>query len=219
MNALDVARRHGATFLQASTSECYGDPELHPQAETYWGRVNPVGPRSVYDEAKRFGEAAVVAYQRYYGVDTRLVRIFNTYGPRLQANDGRVISNFMMQALRGEDLTMFGDGSQTRSFCYVSDLVRGLLLLYGSGEHMPVNLGNDREFTIRECAETVLAVTGAKGKLVSVPLPPERTDDPMQRKPDLTKARKLLGYEAEVGFREGLERSQEYFKACIAAAR
>lgn len=218
MNALDVARRHGATFLQASTSECYGDPEVHPQAETYWGRVNPVGPRSVYDEAKRFGEAAVVAYQRYYGVDTRLVRIFNTYGPRLQANDGRVISNFMMQALRGEDLTMFGDGSQTRSFCYVSDLVRGLLLLYGSREHMPVNIGNDREFTIRECAETVLAVTGAKGKLVSVPLPPERTDDPMQRKPDLTKARRLLGYEPEVGFRDGLERSLEYFKACMRSA-
>jgi len=216
INTLEVAKKYGADYLHASTSECYGDPNVHPQPETYWGHVNPVGPRSVYDEAKRFSEAATMAYNRYHGVNTHLVRIFNTYGPRLQANDGRVISNFMMQALRGEDITIFGDGSQTRSFCYVSDLIAGILLLAKSDEHLPVNIGNDREFTMLECAEVVLAVTGAKSKLVKQPLPPERTDDPMQRKPDLTKARKLLGWEPKVHFREGLEKSLDYFRACVA---
>jgi dTDP-glucose 4,6-dehydratase len=216
INALEMAKKYGADFLQASTSECYGDPDVHPQPESYWGHVNPVGPRSVYDEAKRFGEAATMAYNRYYGVKTRLARIFNTYGPRLQANDGRVISNLMMQALRGEDLTIFGDGSQTRSFCYVSDLIAGILLLAKSEEHLPVNLGNDHEFTICECAERVLAVTGSKSRIVAQPLPPERTDDPKQRRPDLTKARRLLGWEPKTSFREGLEMSLEYFRACVA---
>jgi len=216
INTLEVAKKYGAEFLHASTSECYGDPNVHPQPETYWGHVNPVGPRSVYDEAKRFSEAATMAYNRYHGVSTHLVRIFNTYGPRLQANDGRVISNFMMQALRGQDLTIFGDGSQTRSFCYVSDLIAGILLLAKSDERLPVNIGNDREFTMIECAEVVLAVTGSKSKIVAQPLPPERTDDPMQRKPDLAKARKLLGWEPKVQFREGLEKSLDYFRACVA---
>jgi len=216
INALETAKKHGADFLHASTSECYGDPEVHPQPESYWGHVNSVGPRSVYDEAKRFAEAATMAYNRYHGVNTRLVRIFNTYGPRLQANDGRVISNFMMQALRGEDITIFGDGSQTRSFCFVSDLIAGILLLAKTDEHLPVNIGNDREFTIRECAEMVLTVTGAKSKIVPQPLPPERTDDPMQRQPDLTKARALLNWEPKVDFRHGLEKSLDYFRACVA---
>jgi len=216
INALEVAKKYGADFLHASTSECYGDPNVHPQPETYWGHVNPVGPRSVYDEAKRFSEAATMAYNRYHGVNTHLVRIFNTYGPRLQANDGRVISNFMMQALRGEDLTIFGDGSQTRSFCYVSDLIAGILLLAKSDEHLPVNIGNDREFTMLECAEIVLSITGSKSKVIAQPLPPERTDDPMQRKPDLTKARKLLNWEPKVDFREGLQRSLQYFQSCVA---
>jgi dTDP-glucose 4,6-dehydratase len=216
INALEVAKKYGADFLQASTSECYGDPDVHPQPESYWGKVNPVGPRSVYDEAKRFGEAATMAYHRYYGVETRLARIFNTYGPRLQANDGRVISNFMMQALRGEDLTIFGDGSQTRSFCFVSDLIAGILLLAKAEEHLPVNLGNDQEFTIRECAEMVLAITGSKSNIVAQPLPPERTDDPKQRCPELAKARTLLRWEPKIGFREGLEMSLDYFKSCVA---
>jgi dTDP-glucose 4,6-dehydratase len=189
---------------------------VHPQPESYWGHVNSVGPRSVYDEAKRFAEAVTMAYNRYHGVNTRLVRIFNTYGPRLQANDGRVISNFMMQALRGDDITIFGDGSQTRSFCFVSDLIEGTLLLAKTEEHLPVNIGNDREFTIRECAEMVLSVTGAKSRIVAQPLPPERTDDPMQRQPDLTKARALLNWEPKVNFREGLEMSLDYFKSCVA---
>ncbi len=216
LNALDVAKKYGAVFLHASTSECYGDPLVHPQPESYWGHVNPVGPRSVYDEAKRFAEAATVAYFRYYGMNTHLVHIFNTYGPRLQGSDGRVISNFMMQALRGEDLTLFGDGSQTRSFCYVSDLIEGILLLAGTDEHLPVNLGNDREYTMRECAEMVLQVTGAKSRIISIPLPPDRTDDPKQRRPDLTKARKLLHWEPKVGFREGLELSLDYFRGRMA---
>ena len=172
-------------YLHASTSECYGDPEVHPQVETYWGRVNPIGPRSVYDEAKRFSEAAVMAWHRYYGVDTHLVRIFNTYGPRLQANDGRVISNFMMQALRGEPLTVYGDGPQTRSFCYVSDLIDGILGSRSPSEHTPVNIGNPTEFTMLECAREVLSVTGSKSKIVFAPLP---EDDPARRRPDITKA-------------------------------
>ncbi|MFZ0663038.1 MAG: UDP-glucuronic acid decarboxylase family protein [Acidobacteriaceae bacterium] len=208
MNLLDLARRSGAKFLHASTSECYGDPEVHPQPESYWGRVNPVGPRSVYDESKRFSEAAVMAYHRYYGVDARMARIFNTYGPRLQPTDGRVISNFMMQALRGEDLTVFGDGSQTRSFCYVTDLIDGIVRLSKSDEHLPVNIGNPEEWTILECAQEVLAVTGSKSRIRYEPLP---VDDPMRRKPDITKAKELLGWTPKVQLREGLERSLEYF--------
>src|SRR6187402_1001213 len=169
VNALEVARKYKAGFLHASTSECYGDPEVHPQVETYWGNVNPIGPRSVYDEAKRFSEATIMAYQRYYGVRTSMVRIFNTYGPRLQPNDGRVISNLMMQALAGEDLTVYGDGAQTRSFCFQSDLVRGILALAKSGEPLPTNIGNPEEWTILECAKTVLEVTGSSSKIVYRP--------------------------------------------------
>jgi len=213
VNTLNLARKYDAGYLHASTSECYGDPEVHPQVETYWGRVNPIGPRSVYDEAKRFSEAAVTAWNRYYGVDTHMVRIFNTYGPRLQANDGRVISNFMMQALAGKPLTVYGDGMQTRSFCYVSDLVEGILRLSESEEHTPVNIGNPGEFTMIECAKEVLAVTGSKSEIVFEPLP---QDDPTRRKPDITKAKKLLGWEPKIALREGLEKSLEYFKACLA---
>jgi dTDP-glucose 4,6-dehydratase len=212
INMLNLARKYSAGFLQASTSECYGDPEVHPQVETYWGRVNPIGPRSVYDESKRFSEAAVTAWQRYYGVDTHMVRIFNTYGPRLQANDGRVISNFMMQALRGEPLTVYGDGLQTRSFCYVSDLIAGILRLSESAEHGPVNIGNPTEFTMLECAQEVLAVTGAKSAIVHKPLP---KDDPARRRPDITKARALLGWEPTVALREGLQKSLAYFQSCL----
>ena len=209
INLLEVARDSGAKFLHASTSECYGDPEVHPQPESYWGRVNPIGPRSVYDESKRFSEAAVMAYHRYYGVDTRMVRIFNTYGPRLQPTDGRVISNLMMQALMGEELTVFGDGSQTRSFCYVSDLIDGIVRLSKSDEHLPVNIGNPEEWTILECAKEVLAVTGSKSRIRFEPLP---VDDPARRKPDITKAKNLLGWSPKVPLREGLQRSLEYFE-------
>lgn len=211
-NTLDIARKYNAGYLHASTSECYGDPEVHPQVETYWGNVNPIGPRSVYDEAKRFSESAVMAYHRYYGVNTHLVRIFNTYGPRLQANDGRVISNFMIQALGGEPLTIYGDGSQTRSFCYVSDLIDGIVRLSRSDEHLPVNIGNPIEWTILECAHEVLAVTGSKSEIVRKPLP---QDDPTRRRPDITRAKTLLGWEPKVPLREGLERSLEYFKASV----
>jgi dTDP-glucose 4,6-dehydratase len=214
VNTLNLARKYNAGYLHASTSECYGDPEVHPQVETYWGRVNPIGPRSVYDEAKRFSEAAVTAWNHYYGVNTHMVRIFNTYGPRLQANDGRVISNFMMQALAGEPLTVYGDGMQTRSFCYVSDLIDGILRLSESDEHTPVNIGNPGEFTMIECAKEVLAVTGSKSEIVFEPLP---QDDPTRRKPDITKAKKLLGWEPKVPLGEGLQNSLEYFKACLAA--
>ena len=209
MNSLEVAKKYGAGYLHASTSECYGDPEVHPQVESYWGNVNPVGPRSVYDEAKRFSEAAVTAYNRYHHVNTHLVRIFNTYGPRLQANDGRVISNFMMQALRGVPLTIYGDGSQTRSFCYVSDLIAGIVKLSKSDEHLPTNIGNPVEFTMLECAKEVLALVGSKSELTFLPLP---QDDPKQRKPDITKAKTLLGWEPKVALREGLGLSVEYFK-------
>jgi dTDP-glucose 4,6-dehydratase len=209
LNTLEIARKYKAGYLHASTSECYGDPEVHPQVETYWGNVNPVGPRSVYDEAKRFSEAAVMAYHRYYGVDTHLVRIFNTYGPRLQANDGRVISNFMIQALQGQPLTIYGDGSQTRSFCYVSDLIDGIVKLSRSEEHMPVNIGNPVEWTILECAQEVLAVTGSKSEIVRKPLP---QDDPTRRRPDITRARTLLDWEPKIALREGLERSLDYFR-------
>jgi dTDP-glucose 4,6-dehydratase len=211
MNTLDLARKYGAGFLHASTSECYGDPEVHPQVETYWGHVNPIGLRSVYDEAKRFSEAVIMAYHRYYNADTHLVRIFNTYGPRLQPNDGRVISNFMMQALQGKPLTIYGDGSQTRSFCYVSDLIDGILRLSRSREHLPVNIGNPDEWTILECAHEVLSVTGAGTEIIFKPLP---QDDPTRRRPDITKAKDLLGWEPKIKLRHGLEKSLEYFKAC-----
>ncbi|HTF63424.1 MAG TPA: UDP-glucuronic acid decarboxylase family protein [Edaphobacter sp.] len=216
INTLEIARKHDAGYLHASTSECYGDPEVHPQVETYWGNVNPIGPRSVYDEAKRFSEAAVMAYHRYHGVNTHMVRIFNTYGPRLQANDGRVISNFMIQALRGEPLTIYGDGSQTRSFCFVSDLIDGIVRLSRSDEHLPVNIGNPDEWTILECAQEVLAVTGSSSEIVRMPLPP---DDPARRKPDITRARTLLGWEPKIPLREGLKRSLEYFRASVAVAQ
>ena len=212
-HALDVARRYGAKFFLASTSECYGDPLEHPQKETYWGNVNPVGPRSVYDEAKRFSEAATMAYHRYYKLDTRIVRIFNTYGPRMQLNDGRVIPNFMKQALRGEDLTVYGDGSQTRSFCYVTDEIDGILRLARSDEHQPVNIGNPNEFTILECAQRVLAVSGSKSKLSFEPLP---QDDPKQRRPDISKARALLGWEPKTDLDTGLKLSLDYFRQAVA---
>jgi dTDP-glucose 4,6-dehydratase len=211
VNTLEIAHKYGAGYLHASTSECYGDPEVHPQVETYWGNVNPIGPRSVYDEAKRFSEATVMAYHRYHGVDTHLVRIFNTYGPRLQANDGRVISNFMIQALREEPLTIYGDGSQTRSFCFVSDLIDGIVRLSRSNEHLPVNIGNPNEWTILECAKEVLSVTGSKSEIILKPLP---QDDPTRRRPDITKAQTLLGWEPKIQLREGLEKSLEYFRVC-----
>ncbi len=212
INCLELAEKYNARFLLASTSECYGDPLEHPQKESYWGHVNPVGPRSVYDEAKRFAEAATMAYNRYRRVDTRIVRIFNTYGPRLQMNDGRVISNFMKQALRGEPLTVYGDGSQTRSFCYVSDEIAGILALAKSDEHEPVNIGNPNEFTILECAKVVLAVTGSASHVYFEPLP---QDDPKQRRPDLSKARELLGWEPGIDLRAGLQLSLEYFRAAV----
>jgi dTDP-glucose 4,6-dehydratase len=207
-NILEIAGKHGAGFLHASTSECYGDPLEHPQTEEYWGHVNPVGPRSVYDESKRYAEALVMAYHRYRGVNTHLARIFNTYGPRLHPSDGRVISNFLMQALRGEPLTIYGDGNQTRSFCYVDDLIEGILRLSRSSEHMPVNLGNPTEFTILECAQAVLDVTGSKSELRFEPLP---EDDPTRRRPDITKARTLLDWEPRVPLREGLKKSLDFF--------
>ena len=209
-NTLQIAAKYGAGYLQASTSECYGDPLEHPQPETYWGNVNPVGPRSVYDEAKRFGEAMVMAYHRSRAVDTRIARIFNTYGPRLHPGDGRVISNFMMQALRGEPLTIYGDGSQTRSFCYVDDLIEGFVLLSRSEEHLPVNLGNPEEFTILDCAKAVLEVTGSESQLSYIDLP---VDDPTRRRPDITKARALLGWEPRVGLMEGLKKSLPFFRS------
>jgi len=212
-NALEVARKYGSKYLVSSTSECYGDPLEHPQKETYWGHVNPIGPRSVYDEAKRFTEAATMAYHRYHKVDTRIVRIFNTYGPRMQLNDGRVIPNFMKQALRGEDLTVYGSGSQTRSFCYVSDEIEGFLRLAKSSEHLPVNIGNPSEFTILECAKRVLAVTGSKSTIRYEELP---QDDPKQRCPDITKAKTLLGWEPKVNLDTGLQMSLEYFKKAVA---
>jgi len=212
-NSLEIAKKYNAGYLHASTSECYGDPEVHPQVETYWGNVNPIGPRSVYDEAKRFSEAAVMAYHRYHGVNTHLVRIFNTYGPRLQSNDGRVISNFLMQALRGEPLTVYGDGSQTRSFCYVSDLIEGIVRLSRSNEATPVNIGNPVEWTILECAREVLAVTGSTAQVEFNDLP---VDDPARRKPDISKAKALLGWEPKVSLREGLEKSLSFFEDYVA---
>jgi dTDP-glucose 4,6-dehydratase len=209
-NTLEIAAKYDAGYLQASTSECYGDPLVHPQTEDYWGNVNPVGPRSVYDESKRYAEALVMAYHRYRGVNTHLVRIFNTYGPRLHPSDGRVISNFMMQALRGEPLTIYGDGSQTRSFCYVDDLIEGILRLSRSREHLPVNIGNPDEFTILECAQAVLDATESQSDLRFEPLP---QDDPTRRRPDIAKARTLLGWEPEIALPEGLAKSLPFFKS------
>jgi dTDP-glucose 4,6-dehydratase len=211
-NLLDIARVSKARFLHASTSECYGDPLQHPQREDYWGHVNPIGPRSVYDESKRFSEALIMAYHRYYKVDTRMVRIFNTYGPRLQKNDGRVISNFMTQALKGEELTVYGEGKQTRSFCYVSDEIEGILRLSRSDEHLPVNIGNPVEWTIMECAEAVLRVTQSSSKIAFRPLP---QDDPAQRQPDISKAKKLLGWEPKVDLEAGLRLSLDYFRSTL----
>jgi dTDP-glucose 4,6-dehydratase len=211
-NTLEIAHKYGAGFLHASTSECYGDPLEHPQTESYWGNVNPVGPRSVYDEAKRYAESLTMAYHRYRGVNTHLVRIFNTYGPRLHPSDGRVISNFMMQALRGEPLTVYGDGQQTRSFCFVADLIEGILRLSRSEEHLPVNIGNPVEFTILECAQAVLEVTGSKSELRFEPLP---QDDPTRRKPNISKAKALLDWEPKISLREGLKLSLDFFKSKV----
>jgi dTDP-glucose 4,6-dehydratase len=209
LHALEVARKYGAKYMLSSTSECYGDPLEHPQKETYWGHVNPIGPRSVYDEAKRFSEAITMAYHRYHKLDTRIVRIFNTYGPRMKLHDGRVVPTFMKQALRGEDLTVYGDGSQTRSFCYVSDEIDGFIRLAKSSEHLPVNIGNPTEFTILECAKRVLRVTGSNSKIRYEPLP---QDDPKQRRPDITKAKTLLGWQPTINLETGLKMSLEYFR-------
>ncbi len=211
-NALGVAKAKGAAFLLASTSEVYGDPLEHPQKESYWGNVNPIGPRSVYDEAKRFAEAMTFAYHRAHGVDTKIVRIFNTYGPRMRVNDGRAVPAFASQALRNEDVTIFGDGSQTRSFTYVSDLVDGIIRLMLSKEHGPINIGNPREMTIKEIAETIIRMTGSKSKLIHKPLP---QDDPKQRKPDITLARTKLGWEPKVALEEGLVTTLEYFRTKV----
>ncbi len=209
-NCLGLAKQKGARVLIASTSEVYGDPLVHPQTEEYWGNVNPVGPRGVYDEAKRFQEAITMAYHTYHGLETRIVRIFNTYGPRMRLNDGRVLPAFIGQALRGEDLTMFGDGSQTRAFCYVDDLVEGIYRLLLSDYSQPVNIGNPNEITIKEFGEEIIKLTGTSQKLVSKPLP---TDDPKQRKPDITKAKEILGWEPKVSRADGLKITFEYFKS------
>ena len=209
-NMLELAREHDATFLVTSTSETYGDPHVHPQVETYWGNVNPVGPRSCYDESKRFAEAMTMAYHRKHGVRTNIARIFNTYGPRMKLNDGRVVPAFLDQALRGQPITVFGDGSQTRSFCYVTDLVDGLYRLMQSDERYPVNLGNPNEMTIRQFAETILDLLEASSPVTYEPLP---EDDPQQRQPDITKARQLLGWEPKVGLRDGLQQTIAYFRS------
>jgi dTDP-glucose 4,6-dehydratase len=211
-NALGLAKAKGAAFVIASTSEVYGDPLEHPQKETYWGNVNPVGPRGVYDEAKRFAEAITMAYHRYHGLDAKIVRIFNTYGPRMRVRDGRAVPAFMSQALRNEDVTVFGDGSQTRSFCYVSDLVDGIIKLMLSKENMPTNIGNPAEMTIKQIAETIIEMTGSTSKIIYQPLP---EDDPKVRKPDITKARTLLGWEPKVELREGLTKTIEYFRTKV----
>jgi len=215
---LDLARAHGASFLYASTSECYGDPLMHPQTEEYWGNVNPVGPRACYDEAKRFGEALTTTYRRVHGLDVRIVRIFNTYGPRMRLDDGRVVPNFIKQALSGEPITMYGDGSQTRSFCYVQDLCEGIFRLARSDRAAGeiVNLGNPDERSIREFAEVVCRLAGAPLEIVSKPLPP---DDPTRRCPDIAKARRLLGWEPKIGLEEGLRRTIEYFAPFAGAPR
>ena len=209
-NMLGIARSKGARFLLASTSEVYGDPLVHPQPESYWGNVNPVGPRGCYDESKRAAEAFTMAYHRAHGLDTRIVRIFNTYGPRMRRDDGRVVPSFMGQALRGEPLTVYGDGSQTRSLCYVDDLVRGILSVLDSDDPMPFNLGSEFEVTVLELAETVIRLTGSQSRIEHRPLP---VDDPKQRRPDLTRARTILGWEPSVSVETGLRRTLEYFRA------
>jgi dTDP-glucose 4,6-dehydratase len=212
-NMLGLAKEKGARFLLASTSEVYGDPLVHPQPEDYWGNVNPVGPRGVYDEAKRFAEAIAMAYHRYHGLEVRIVRIFNTFGPRMRPRDGRVVPAFIQQALLGEELTVFGDGSQTRSFCYVSDLIEGIRRLLASDETEPVNLGNPREMTIQEFAETIIDLTGSDSPLSFHPLP---EDDPKVRQPDITKARAVLGWQPEVSLEDGLAKTVEYFRRVLA---
>src|ERR1700757_1445900 len=207
--ALGLAKAKGSRFVLASTSEVYGDPLEHPQKETYWGNVNPIGPRGVYDEAKRFAEGMTLAYHRYHGVDTKIVRIFNTYGPRMRLRDGRAVPAFMSQALTGEDVTVFGDGLQTRSFTYITDLVDGIIRLMLSKENDPVNIGNPHEMTIADIAETIIRMTGSKSRIVYKPLP---TDDPKQRRPDITRARTLLGWEPKVGLEQGLVKTIEYFR-------
>ena len=211
-NLLGLAKEKKARILVASTSEVYGDPNVHPQPEEYWGNVNPVGPRGVYDEAKRFLESITMAYHNFHGVETRIIRIFNTYGPRMRLNDGRALPAFMSQALNGQDLTVFGDGSQTRSFCYVDDLVEGIYRLLLSDYHLPVNIGNPQEITLNQFAEEIIALTGSKQKIIYLPLP---KDDPKQRQPDITKARTLLGWEPKVGRQEGLKITYEYFKEAL----
>jgi dTDP-glucose 4,6-dehydratase len=213
-NSLGLAKDKGARFFLASTSECYGDPLVHPQTEDYWGNVNPVGPRGVYDEAKRFAEAMTMAYHRYHGVDTKIVRIFNTYGPRMRLQDGRVVPAFISQALRNEPLTIFGDGSQTRSFCYVSDLIEGFFRLAMSAEHGPINIGNPVEMTIQEFAERIIEIVGCTSGIEYRPLP---VDDPKVRRPDITRARTLLGWEPKVPFDKGITRTIEYFRTRVPA--
>lgn len=211
-NALGLAMAKQARFFLASTSEVYGDPDVHPQPEVYWGHVNPIGPRGVYDEAKRFAEAITMAYHNYHRVDTRIVRIFNTYGPRMRPNDGRVVSNFIVQALQGDPLTIYGEGTQTRSFCYVDDLIEGFIRLFERGGPDPVNIGNDGEFTIRQLADLVLTLTGSSSPIVREPLP---EDDPRQRQPDLTRARTLLEWEPTIPLEEGLKRTIAFFRATL----
>ncbi len=211
-NALGLAKAKGARFVIASTSEVYGDPLEHPQKETYWGNVNPIGPRGVYDEAKRFAEAITTAYHRYHGLDAKIVRIFNTYGPRMRVRDGRAVPAFMSQALKNEDVTVFGDGSQTRSFCYVSDLVDGIIRMMESKENSPINIGNPAEMTIKQIAETIIEMTGSTSKLIYQALP---EDDPKVRRPDITRARTLLGWEPKVDLREGLTKTIEYFRTKV----
>jgi len=212
MNMLGLAMAKNATFLLASTSEVYGDPLVHPQPETYWGNVNPIGPRGCYDEAKRCAEAFAMAYHRSHGVDTRIIRIFNTHGPRMQVSDGRAVPNFMAQALRGEPLTVYGDGKQTRSLCYVSDLIRGVLAVLEKGDELPTNLGNPHEVTMIELAETIIRISGSESRIEHRDLP---VDDPKQRRPDITRARTLLGWEPHVGLEDGLKRTLEYFRTVV----
>ncbi len=212
MNMLGLAMAKNATFLLASTSEVYGDPLVHPQPETYWGNVNPIGPRGCYDEAKRCAEAFAMAYHRAHGVDTRIIRIFNTHGPRMQVSDGRAVPNFMAQALRGQPLTVYGDGTQTRSLCYVSDLIRGVLAVLEKGDELPTNLGNPHEVTMIQLAETVIRISGSKSRIEHRDLP---VDDPKQRRPDITRARTLLGWEPQVGLEDGLLRTLEYFRTVV----
>jgi dTDP-glucose 4,6-dehydratase len=211
-NGLGLARAKGAKFFLASTSEVYGDPLVHPQPETYWGNVNPIGPRGVYDEAKRYAEAMTMAYHRHHGLDVRIVRIFNCFGPQMRPDDGRAVSNFMVQALRGEPITIYGDGSQTRSFTYVDDEIRGFLTLLDSDVTVPVNIGNPDEYTIEQLAKMTLAVTGSASTLTYVPIP---VDDPTQRQPDITRARELLGWEPTIGLAEGLQRTAKYFRSVL----